>query len=285
MIHIITDSMSDITQQEAAELGITVLPLHLLFGAESFLDGVTIDRAEFYKRMETATELPKTSQITPESYQNAYRDALAACEQVLVITGSSELSGTYQSAVMARDAIGAEASVHIVDSLTASLGQSLLVYEAVRMRDAGMEAEVICKTLKTIVGQQFLCGQVVDLKYLVMGGRLSSVGAKVGTVLKLSPMLVLKKGKIEMGGLVRGTQKAYAWLKEQIEKNPPDPRFPFHFASANAPEAIGKLEEFIRKVCKLPSVIRTVNIGTIVGTHTGPGCVAMCWICAPKEAK
>lgn len=283
MIRIITDSMSDILVDEAEKLQVKVLPLHLMFGTESFLDGVTIDRATFYRRLETVTELPKTSQIPPETFESAYQEALNEGVQVLVITGSSELSGTYQSAVLARDMIGAEDSVYIVDSLTASLGESLLVYEAVRLRDAGESIDVIYKTLKTIVGQQMLLGQVDELKYLVMGGRLSSVGAKVGTALKFKPMLRLKKGKLEMGGLVRGTQKAYAWMREQLENYPPDMRFPLHFASANAPEALEKMKEYIMNHCNVPVVTRTLGIGAVIGTHTGPGCIAMCWIQAPKK--
>lgn len=287
MIHIITDSMSDLLPQEAAPIGVEVLAQPISFGQESLLDNVTISREEFYRRLEIAESLPKTSQVPPESFFNAYQRALSNGSDVLAITGSSELSGTYQSAVIARDMLEEKqrAKIFLVDTLSGSLGESLLVYEAAKLRDAGESASTIQKALLTLIPYQTLVGQVDDLKYLVMGGRLSSVGARVGTMLHLKPMIKLKAGKLEMGGLARGTRKALEWLSQQLKEIPPDPAYPVHFACANAPKALDALKAYLLEKGMLPPVIRTLGIGSIVGTHTGPGCIAMSWIKCAKGCK
>ena len=285
MIHIITDSMSDLLPLEAQEIGVEALTQRIQFGRETFEDNVTLSRDEFYQRLSAAKELPKTSQVTPEAFLSAYERALSRGEDVLVITGSSELSGTYQSAVIARDMASQKEKIYLVDTLSASLGEAILVYEAARLRDAGKDVNTIQKALLTLIPYQALAGQVDDLKYLYMGGRLSSVGAKVGTILHLKPMLCLKAGKLEMGGLVRGSRSAQEWLAQQLKDFPPDPQYPVHFASANDPAGIEKLKSFLEQKGLMPAFHRTLGIGSIVGTHTGPGCLAISWIRKAAENK
>ena len=140
MIRLIVDSISDITQKEAAALQIEVLPLTVRFGREEYLDGVEIMPEEFYTRLATVTDLPKTSQLSPDSFLNAFERNLLGGDEVICITGSSKLSGTYQSAVMARKMTSAPERVHLVDSQNGSLGESQLVWQAIAMRNAGAGA-------------------------------------------------------------------------------------------------------------------------------------------------
>ena len=154
----------------------------------------------------------------------------------------------------------------------------MLVYEAVRLRAQGEEIRTIQKALLTLIPHQVLVGFVEDLKYLVMGGRLSSVGAKVGTILRIKPMLRLRDGKLDMAGIARGTRNAYDWLLQQLKQTPPDLAYPVHMASAHASEALEELKSYLTDRGGLTGMIRTMGIGPATGTHTGPGCLVISWI-------
>ena len=280
MIHILTDGISDIKPQEALKMEVQVLPLHIHFENEYIEDILSINEEEFYRRLAVASKLPKTSQVTPEAFYDAYVQALERKDEVLVITGSSELSGTFQSAMIARDMLSEEdrERVYLVDSQSASLGEAMLVYEAVRLRAQGEEIRTIQKAILTLIPHQVLVGFVEDLKYLVMGGRLSSVGAKVGTMLRIKPMLRLRDGKLDMAGIARGTRNAYDWLLQQLKQTPPDLAYPVHIASAHASEALEELKSHLIDRGGLTGMIRTMGIGPATGTHTGPGCLVISWI-------
>ena len=283
MIHIITDSVSDLLPHEASQIGVEVLPLHVHFVEESFEDNITITRDEFFDRLVKAERLPKTSQLTPDAFRLAYRRALDRGDEVLAITTSSELSGTHQSAVIARNDLPPKERerVRLVDTLTVSLGQALLVHEASRLRGIGESLETIQKALLTLIPHQKLVVLIDDLKYLVMGGRLSTVGAKVGTILHLKPLVCVKAGKIELAGLTRGIRNAYEWLMQQLKDAPPDPLYPVHFASSQAAQALESFKAYLKERNMLPPTIRTMGVGAVVGTHAGPGCLAIGWIRKP----
>ena len=285
MIHIVTDSMSDIKPAEASSLHIQVLPLYIHFEEETFEDNVTISTEAFYTRLQEAQKLPKTSQVSPNAFFEAYQKALGVGGEVLVITGSSELSGTHQSAFIAKEMLSEEdqGKVHLVDTLSASLGEAMLVHEAVRRRDSGQSMDSIKKVLYSMIPRQRLAGQVEDLKYLVMGGRLSSVTAKVGTVLHIKPMLRLNHGKLEMAGVVRGSRNAYEWLCSQLKAMTPDPEHPLYFAGARAGKALDALKSYLKEKGLLPPVLHTMDIGPVIGAHTGPGCFAISWIQAQDK--
>lgn len=279
MIHLITDSMSDITQAEAQELNLVVIPLQVLFGEESFLDGVDIHPAEFYARLRGVKQLPKTSQATPESFCKAFETALELGGDVVCITGSSKLSGTYQSAVIARDMQKEPQRIHLIDSLNASLSEALLVQHAVKLRNMGMGVQELVSELQELVGRIRLVGQVDDLKHLVMGGRLNATTARVGSALKLKPLLRLVKGKLEQDGIIRGKKRVQEWFVKQIREEARDPAFPVFLASSNAPEELMVLKEAMEEQGALGDAVGTVEIGSVIGTHTGPGLLAIAWVC------
>ncbi len=278
MMQIVTDSISDIRQEEARREGITVLPQHVLFEDESFLDGVDLTVDQFYERMAGCKVLPKTSQVTPEAFAETFEKALQAGDEVLCITGSSKLSGTYQSATIARDMQGNDPRIFLVDSLNASLGQQLLIWEAVRLRETGVPVEEIALRISSLAGRVALVGQVDDLRHLVLGGRLSGATARIGTTLNLKPMLRLTRGKLEQDGLTRGKHRAMEWFAKQMKAEPRDPRYAVHIASAKAPEKLQALRAFLEEQGLLGDDVREVDIGPIVGTHTGQGVLAISWV-------
>lgn len=278
MIQIITDSMSDITQADSKKHHVQVLAQNILFGDESFIDGITIDIETFYNKLSTAAQLPKTSQVAPEAFQDAIAAALMAGNEVLIITGSSGLSGTYQSALIAKQAFDSDKHIHIVDSLSAALGETFLVMEAVRLRDLGTPVEQIVETLENLKLRQKLYGYVADLKYLVMGGRLSSFGGKAGNILKIRPMLELSDGTLSMSNLVRGKKKMLEWFLDHLKTTPPDLNYPIYFASANANDALMELVDYLKEKTPQLPLIAITHIGPIIGTHVGPGTLALQYI-------
>jgi DegV family protein with EDD domain len=280
MIHIITDSMSDLLPEEAATIRVEVMPLYVYIDEESYQDNVSITRKEFYARMKTAVSLPKTSQVIPEAFLVACRRALVQNNEILLITGSAELSGTYQSAVIALSLLDPQerAKVILIDSRSCTLGQALLVYEAARMRDAGFTAQAIENTIRSLIPHQKLVGLVEELKYLVMGGRLPAVGGKIGTALNIKPMIRLKAGMLDMAGVVHGKRKAFAWIAQQLVLSPPLPDYPVFFAGADAHDALAELLKFLERKHLLSFEYRVMGIGAVVGAHTGPGGIAVSWI-------
>lgn len=276
MIRIVTDSMADITQEEAAQWGVEVLPLVVRFGQEEYLDGIDLALDAFYARLQRVKELPKTSQLTPARFRDAFERNLANGDEVLCITGSSRLSGTYQSAVLARSMMDRPERVHLVDSMSASLGEAQLVLEALRQRDVIRDAAMLAAHVEAIRARSHLVGQAQELKYLVMGGRLNAAVGTIGATLHIKPMLCLSEGVIHQAGLCRSQAKVHQWYLERLAEYPPDPAFPLILAGAACDAQVMALK------CALEDSGVTVasmrQIGTVIGTYTGPGLTTMSWI-------
>lgn len=279
MIRILTDSMSDLTQEDASRLGITVLPMPVSYGEEERWEGIDLSREEFFARLRVAEELPHTSQIAPRAWQKAFDRELRDNEdELLCITGSSGLTGGYQSALLARESCAAPERMAVVDSLNATVGQALLVEMAVRHRDAGATLQELVNLVEKLKARQRVFGQADDLKYLVMGGRLSPVVGKVGNALNIKPMLKIEGGTIDQAGLVRGATKARAWYVEQLKKYPPDRSVPLLVAGADCPTETQKVKEYLEQSGLPLPPIETMGVGTVIGTHVGPGLIVMSWI-------
>lgn len=279
MIHFVCDSMSDMTPERAAQMNVTVVPLHVHFGQEDFRDGIDLSHKDFYERLVQAEQLPKTSQASPEAFHKAFEKGLVNLEdEVLCITGSSRLSGTYQSAMIARNMTQAPERVYVVDSLSVSLGTMLIIQEALKLGQQGLDAATIKTSLEQVIPHLYLCAQVDDLKYLVMGGRLSAVGGKVGTVLKMKPMIKIEDGNLATAGICRGKSKVHQWFVEQMDRLQPDGSYPMIFASTNAPEAMEALLTYVKEQGRLLPSYDTMGIGSVIGCHAGPGAVAACWV-------
>ena len=199
MIRIITEAMSDLTRSDASALHFTLVAQPLRFGMEEFLDdGISLSREEFFARMRIANELPHTSMVPMAFWLDNFNKLLRNPEdEVLCITGSSKLSGGHHSARMAQEECVDPSRVTVVDSMSASCGEMLLVEEAVRMRDAEASVAEIVARLEELKRRQMLIGLADDLKYLVMGGRLNPLIGKVGGALNIKPTLMLKDGVIE----------------------------------------------------------------------------------------
>lgn len=275
MIKIMTDSTCDIAPERQAELGIEIVPLSVHFGDESFLDGIDLTNKDFYDRLRSADQSPTTAQVNPDEFATRFEKHKANGDEVVGIFLSSALSGTFQSAVIAKD-IAEYDDVHLVDSATVTFSLGLLVLEAVKLRDAGLSAVEMTAKLNELAPRIRLFAVVDTLKYLKMGGRISATSAAVGSLLGVTPILSVRDGKIEAAGKVRGKKNALPWIEERIAEMPVDTSLPIGFAHSDAPEIMEQFKEYF--VPKLsPSSVCESNIGCVVGTHTGPGCAGIAY--------
>ncbi len=280
MIRIITEAMSDLTRGEAAELSVTLVAQPLRFGMEEYLDdgGVSLKREDFFARLRVANELPHTSMVPMAFWLDAFNKRLRDPEdEVLCITGSSKLSGGHHAAELAQEECSDPHRVTVVDSLSATCGEMLLVEAAVRLRDEGATVAEIVAHLEALKSRQIVLGLADDLKYLVMGGRLSPLVAKVGGTLNMKPTLTFHNGVIAKEGVVRGVKKGHAWYIEQLKKNPPDPAYPLYIGGADCEDVVSLLRGMVEEA-GIEVTIRPMGIGCLIGTHVGPSLTLMSWI-------
>ena len=283
MLHIITDSMSDHIHITPRDPAVRVACQPVRFGMEEFMDdGVSLTQADFYARLRTAPELPKTSMVPMQAWVDELEAALSdPADTALVIAGSSRLSGGYQSALNAAEALHQPGRVIVVDSLSASCGELLLVDCAVRMRDSSATLAEAAAAVEALRSRVRVVGLADDLKYLVMGGRLSPLVGKVGSALAIKPTLKLEGGVIEKAGMVRGVKKGYQWYVDQLALFPPDPAVPMYVGGADCAETTAMLKSlFEASGLPLPE-IHTMGIGCVIGAHVGPGLTLVAW--ATKE--
>lgn len=213
MIKIISDSACDITQEEALKLGIVLLPMKISFNEnESYLDGKTITGKHFYEKLIESDKLPKTSMISPFEFEqvfNKYND-----DEIICITISSKLSGTYNSALIAKEDFK---NVNIIDSLNATIGQGLLVKLACNLVSKGKSVKEICSLLNEYKHKIRMIGLVDTLEYLKKGGRIKASTAVLGGMLHIKPVIEVKNGEVVILGKARGSKQGNNKLRESIK--------------------------------------------------------------------
>lgn len=273
-IRIVTDSASDIPQKSREDL--TILPMHVYFGEKEFLDGVNLSHRQFYELLIESEELPKTSQIPPYEFEEVYERATAAGEQVIVITISSKLSGTCQSArVAAQDY---EGQVYVVDSLNATLGERCLVDYALRLKDQGKTAEEIVAELEQARKRIRLLALLDTLEYLKKGGRISKSVAMVGGMLSIKPVVSVVDGEVIMVGKARGSKNGNNLLVQEIEKaGGVDFDMPYYLGYSGLDDHL--LQKYIEDSKALweghVNHLDTTSVGGTIGTHVGPGAITV----------
>jgi DegV family protein with EDD domain len=275
-IKIITDSTSDIPLERQEELGIEIVPLRVRFGSEEYIDGVTLTKPQFYKKLAECTELPTTAQINPDQFTEVFKKYLDRGDEVIGIFLSGKLSGTYQSAGIAKDMLGSE-KIHIIDSRNVTFGLALLVYGAIKMRDSGCTAQEICDGVESL-RQRLRFYVVVDtLKYLKMGGRLSGSSAFLGTVLHIKPIVSVVDGAVAVLEKKKGHKAAMEWIMQNVEREKPDLKHKVLIGGSAAPQYCAMLQEALN--ARVPGADSEImEMGAVVGTHGGPGCVGLTYI-------
>ena len=273
-IRIITDSGCDMLPPCAPNL--TVLPLTITFGEESFLDGVELDHHRFYEKLIEGEELPTTSQIAPAAFEEAFQRAVDAGEAVVCVTLSSKLSGTYQSARIAAE--GFAGQVWVVDSENVTIGQRLLVERAVEMAGQGLDAAQLSVRLDQEKKDIRLVALLDTLEYLKRGGRISPSIAMVGGLLSIKPVVAVENGEVVLLGKARGSKNGNNLLIQLIQKTSGvDFGRPYRLGYTGLDD--GLLQKYIADSVQLwqdhVEELPVSTVGGAIGTHVGPGAVAV----------
>ncbi len=277
MIHLVTDSTSDILPSEARALGVSVVPLTVRFGEEQFRDGVDIDADAFYAKLAASNTQPKTSQPSPEAFAALYRNLLVnPDDQVVGLHISAKLSGTLQSAQLAAKEFDPE-RIHLVDTESVSGGLQLLVLAALDDVKAGADAATVAARATERRSRLTILVLLDTLTYLHRGGRIGRAQALVGGLLNVKPLIAVRDGEVVPLARVRNHSKGIDMIVDGIRERLPLERLAlFHAAAA---QTIATLQA--RVAAAIPDVTAVLGrIGPVVGAYSGPGGVGIACIAA-----
>lgn len=276
-IRIITDSTSDIDLLEADRMGITIVPLKVIFGDKEYREGIEITIDSFYPKLIAADKLPTTSQPSPDDFLKHFIEAKEAGDDAIVILVSGKLSGTLQSANIAKE-IADYSNIYIVDSFNAIMGLRILVEEAVKMRNEGVNVREIVARLEELRERIVLLAMVDTLEYLQKGGRLSKTSAILGTLLKFKPIITLKNGTIELAGKERGIRKGIDRILSLMEEfGDIDTAYPTYFGFSAEDSKGVLLRDKVKEKFEIGDS-RMLPVGCVIGTHAGPGAGAVVYV-------
>lgn len=276
-IHIITDSASDIKTTEREHL--TIIPLTITFGETEYQDGVTLTHKQFYEKLIESDTLPVTSQIPPFLFEEAMKNAVAQGDEVIAITLSGKLSGTWQSAMIAAE--NYPGSVYVVDSENVSIGEHILVEYALRLIDQGLSAAEIAEKLNLLKKRIRLVALLDTLEYLKKGGRISSAAALAGSILSIKPVIAIQNGEVVVLGKARGSKQANNLIVEQIHAaGGIDFSMPYFLGYAGLSKDL--IQKYIEDNAALweneTDYLPVDSVGGTIGTYAGPGAIGVAFV-------
>lgn len=280
-VKIIVDSASDMRVADAEEKGLLFAPLKTVLAGVEYRDGIDITPDTFYDKLQANKELARTSQVNVGEFAALFEEAVKAGDEVVVITLSSGLSGTYQSAMIA--AAEYPDKVFLVDSLSATAGEQVLIAHAVALRDSGKSAAEICAELKELSKKARLFVRVQTLEYLKRGGRISKTTAFVGGMLHFMPVLTLNgEGKLETVGKARGIKMSHKMMNDAI-KAAGGIDFSYPVAITYAGDlADGTVGAYLKDSEEIygenADKVTVGQLGCVIGTHTGPGAIVVSFV-------
>ena len=271
-VRIIIDSTVDVSPELLAR--VEVVPLTVSFGAEEYIDGVTITHEEFYNKLIESDVLTTTSQATPAAFADVFERLAAAGDSAVVITLAHQLSGTCQSARIAAEDYD---NIFVVDSGSVTLGAGILAEYALRCVDEGMDAESIAAAVEAKKEDVCLIAMLDTLEYLKKGGRISATVAFAGGLLNLKPVVNIKDGVINMLGKARGSKQGNNLLVQEINKaGGIDFSMPILLGYTGLTDVL--LKKYMTDSAALwengVEALHYTSIGSVVGTHAGPGAIA-----------
>jgi DegV family protein with EDD domain len=274
-IKIVTDSTAYLPEDMVRAHDIRVVPLYVHFGQQEFREGVELSIPEFYTRLREAPELPSTSQPSAGEFHEVFQELVGQGHQVLVMTISSKLSGTWNSAMAAKEMLP-EAEITVFDSLSTSVGLQLMLEAALEATQNGASLPEVVEQLEAIRDKMHVLFVVDTLEYLAKGGRIGNAKAFLGTLLKVKPILTLQHGLLEPLEQVRSKRKAVLRLQELVQERLGDgaPQARVAITHALVPDEAEVLaQELVGCLgCAKPPIS---EVGPVIGTHTGPGVVAV----------
>lgn len=276
-IRIITDSSADFELAAAKRRGVSVVSMSIQFGGASFLDGKSITHDLFYRLLQERKENPSTSQPTPADFLRVFEEAKAAKEPAVAILLSSALSGTLQSALIAKEMCGYD-PIYIVDSMTATAGIQILVNYACKLRDSGLPAAGIAEEVERLKDQVRVFAVVDTLEYLRRGGRLTGIQAGLGAVTRLKPVIAVRDGVVAIAHRSFGMAAAVKHLLKLLEEQPVDDDFPSYFLYTGDRSREELLLPKLKERGMLPLRLHYCSVGPTIGAHAGPGALGLAYM-------
>lgn len=276
-IKIVVDSASDISYEEAEKMGLVFLPLTVTFGDEEYKDTIDISHDEFYDRLENGPILPKTSQVTPFQYEQAFEKIVENGDIAIAITIASSFSGTYSSASIAADRFD-DGKVYVVDSFSGSVGERILIEYALELLKTETNPEKIVSELNRVKEKIVVLFLLDTLEYLQKGGRISKMTSIAGALLSVKPILTVENKNLVLAGKARGFKKGNNLLREiAIDKGEFDGDKPFAVCySGKSRELLDKYLEKYEEIFETKlDFIPVYQIGSSIGTHVGPNAVGL----------
>ena len=278
-VRIIVDSTADLDPELQGQ--VRIVPLTVNFGTEEYIDGITITHEEFYSKLIESDVLPTTSQATPAAFEEVFEEVAAAGDSAVVITLASQLSGTCQSARIAAEEYD---NIYVVDSGSVTLGAGILAEYALRCACSGKTASEIAALLEKKKEDICLIAMLDTLEYLKKGGRISAAVAFAGGLLNIKPVVNVKGGVINMLGKARGSKQGNNLLVQEIGKTGGiDFDMPILLGYSGLSDAL--LKKYITDSAPLwengIDTLRYTSIGSVVGTHAGPGAIAAAFFRKP----
>ncbi|NLX02652.1 MAG: DegV family protein [Syntrophomonadaceae bacterium] len=266
---LISDSTSYLPENLISDYGIIIIPLNLHLEGKSYKEGRDISHAEFYNIFKSSKMFPTTSQPSAGEFLEVFQ-RLTPDDEALVILISAELSGTMQSALMARNMLETERqkNIHIIDSRSSSMGMGFQLLKAGKMFAQGRTMSEVIEEVERITIQQEIYFIVDNLEYLVRGGRLSKSSGLIGNLLQLKPVLTVREGKLELFDKVRTSSRAVKLMKQQVEKNKSWIKR-LAVIHVQAEEEASKLQQDLQEQYGITALIS--EAGPVIGAHTGPG--------------
>ena len=267
-VKVVTDSTCDMPPQLMQDLGITVVPIYVVFGDKSYRDKLDIGDDEFYEKLVHGPVHPTTSIPTPKDFADVYNKLAQETDEIISIPITSKESGTYNAALLAKELVTRKCRIEVVDSLSMSMALGLLVAEAGRQAKAGASLDKVTELVRRTIPKVHLIFLLDTLKYVVRGGRLSKPYGIIGSALRVKPLLTLKEGDLSMVGVARTKAKAVERLYEFAKGFPKVKELAVAYTTAHD-EARAFTD---RLKAAFPGVpVSLMRVGSSLGTHAGPG--------------
>ena len=278
-VKIVTDTLSDITADLAAKLGITVVPLYVRFGETIYRDRIDITSEDFYRRLVNEPKLPSTTQPSPNDFMEVYKKLAEETDEILVITISSKMSGTYQSANQAKELLKNKVKIEVIDSLQVAMALGLVIITAANVAKTDVNLAKTAEATRSALSRIHLIAYFDTLKYLAKGGRIGKASGLVGSLLSVKPILTIREGEMAPLTRVRSLSAGLDYLYnftagfKKIEA--------LAVEHATTTVEADKLVERLDAIYPKEKIYRSV-ISPVIGTYSGPGAIALTVLEAEK---
>lgn len=268
MIRILVDSSSDYQLEELMQKNITLVPINITIGEKDYADGIDLDRNDFYRILEETGEFPKTAQPSPQEFFNIFQDVKEKGDEIICLLLSSGLSGTCQSAVLAKEMADYD-KIYLIDTLSATCSIKVMADYACELRSKGVSAAEIVEKIEALKSRVKVIAALDTLEYLSRGGRISKTAAAIGDMANLKPIItVTEDGKVAMIGKCLGKNKAICYIKKHLQGLSLDENFPIYSIYSYGTDNCEIFEE--KMVQEGFSIDDRLQIGATIGAHIGP---------------